>query len=99
MLLFGPAGGKATIRFKRLKAEQKYQVKFTDLPAQNTTLTGTAVDERWLAGDVHRHRAIGDHPDRQAVNKPEPKRKYGSLSLPDNPSLVAAGSVCIQRFK
>ncbi len=38
--MFGPAGKSATVRCKRLKAEQKYQVKFTDLPAQNTTLTG-----------------------------------------------------------
>jgi hypothetical protein len=29
-----------TVKCKRLKSEQKYQVRFTDQPAQNTTLTG-----------------------------------------------------------
>jgi hypothetical protein len=41
VMLFGPAGKNATIRFKRLKPEQKYQVRFTDQPSQNITRTGT----------------------------------------------------------
>jgi hypothetical protein len=48
VLLFGPAGKSATVRCKRLKPEQKYQVKFTDLPAQNTTLTGAQLMKEGL---------------------------------------------------
>ncbi len=48
VLLFGPAGKSATVRCKRLKPEQTYRVKFTDLPAQNTTLTGAALMKEGL---------------------------------------------------
>ncbi len=48
VMLFGPAGGSTTVMFKRLKPEQKYQVKFTDMPEQNTTLTGAQLMKEGL---------------------------------------------------
>jgi hypothetical protein len=40
VLLFGPSGKSATVRFRKLRSEQKYQVRFTDQPSQNTALSG-----------------------------------------------------------
>jgi len=48
VMLFGPAGKSATVRCKRLQPHQKYRVQFTDLPAQNTTLTGAQLMARGL---------------------------------------------------
>ena len=48
VMLFGPAGKSATVRCKRLKPEQKYQVQFTDLPTQNTTLKGAQLMDEGL---------------------------------------------------
>jgi hypothetical protein len=48
VLLFGPSGKSTTVRWKRLKPEQTYQVKFTDMPAQNTTLTGAQLMKEGL---------------------------------------------------
>jgi hypothetical protein len=48
VLLFGPAGKSVTVRCKRLNPEQNYEVKFTDMPAQNTKLTGAQLMKEGL---------------------------------------------------